>query len=206
MAQHLSKMDDGHFILESDEEYKKRTGGKLGCGSIILIAIVIIFMYFNDDEDKNSNDTESPAKTEQVTSKQSVNTSTSSTTEKCATKDVVPTTIESSKTIQYEDIEEISEPEPTSASPMKIETTIESPEEETIVETIDTKESKAEIREAEKKVNELFASIKRACQQKDVESAQLAFAEMEKIHSSTPSQKIQSKITSASKLIEKAKR
>lgn len=179
MAQHLS----GHFLIESEEEYKKRTGGKLGCDSIILIAIcgsiiliAIISMLFDDDNKKSSN-TKSPAKTE------------------------------IHKTVQPKEIEDVVESEIITPVAASNEARVETPAEEDVEdveEAVDSNDSKTEIRAAKKKVNELFKTIKKACKQKDIEGAQAALDEMVKIQTSTPSRKFQAKITSAKRLIEKA--
>ena len=57
MPKHISKMEDGHFLVETDEEYKKRTGG--GCLGTLGVLLILAFIVFAkcDDYDKSTNAT-----------------------------------------------------------------------------------------------------------------------------------------------------
>lgn len=196
MAKHFSKLGDGHYIIESDEEYKKRTG--IGCGTIIFIAVLLLLVVFNKDDDKSSSETKSPEKTEQVTVSKEVKTTVQHEAIDVPVEEIMETADEKVETVE----EDKAEPETDVVNVVEVIPEV-TPEED--VENADNELSKGDIKAAEKKVNKIYNTLKKACQQNDVESAQAALEEMIKIQESTSSQKIQSKIASANKLIEKIK-
>ena len=73
MPKHISKMEDGHFLVETDKEYKKRTGG--GCLGTLGVLLILSFIVFAkcDDDDKS---TDATPKTEVAAQKPETKTET----------------------------------------------------------------------------------------------------------------------------------
>ena len=188
MPKHISKMEDGHFLVETDEEYKKRTGG--GCLSTVAAIIAVIFIVFAFFDKDDENTTKAPA-AEVATQESEVKAS-------------VPTKpVETEKIVTNNNVATFSE-EVLEDTPVVIEEPIvsEAAAESSIADkSHETEVNAVDIEASVKRVNELYKSATAAVKDGDYSTALKALAEMKAIQAEMPKKvnRINDKIKSLEK-------
>ena len=187
MPKHITKMEDGHFLIETDEEYKKRTSG--GCLRTIGTIITIIFIGFaflgKDDESSDK----APA-TEVVSQESEVKTSAPA-----KPVEVEKTVTNNNVTYSVEEVED---------TPV----VIEEPKASNVAAEISAAENSLEaevaavdIEASVKRVKELYKSATAAIKDGDIDAALKALEEMKAIQAEMPKKvnRINNKIKSLEK-------
>lgn len=188
MPKHISKMEDGHFLVETDEEYKKRTGG--GCLSTIAAIIAVIFIVFSVFDKDDETSTNAPA-TEVASQESEAKTS-------------VPTKpIETEKSVTNNNVATFSE-EVLEDTPVVIDEPIVSQgaaESSVADKSHETEINAVDIEASVKKVNELYKSATAAIKDGDNDAALKALEEMKAIQAEMPKKvnRINDKIKSLEK-------
>ena len=195
MAQHISKMEDGHYLLESDEEYQKRT--RPGCFSIIIgaiVVIVIIIAALTDDDKKDSS--AEPVKTEQAAPTKPKN------------QESVKVASEPVQNVVEEEVIVQEIPAPTAETEPEeeqVQAEESSADEEPVLSKSEAKaKAKAEIKALEQKVTELFNQGKAYCKEQDYNSALSCLQEMMQIKMKLekPNSKIDTKIGELQRMLQ----
>ena len=173
MPKHISKMEDGHFLVETDEEYKKRTGG--GCLGTLGVLLILAFIVFAkcDDDDKS---TDATPKTEVAAQKPETKTETISKpaeAPKAATSNATPVV---SKSVE-EDIP-VAKDEPKES---KVQTN--SPITKEIVEDAT---ASVDIEAAVKQVNKLYRTATAALKEGNNDEALKPLEDMKAIQAEMP--------------------
>ena len=166
-------MEDGHFLVETDKEYKKRTGG--GCLGTLGVLLILSFIVFAkcDDDDKS---TDATPKTEVAAQKPETKTETISKpaeTPKAAISNATPVV---SKSVE-EDIPVVKD------EPKESKVQTNSPITKEIVEDAT---ASVDIEAAVKQVNELYKTATAALKAGNNNDALKALEEMKAIQAEMP--------------------
>lgn len=173
MPKHISKMEDGHFLVETDKEYKKRTGG--GCLGTLGVLLILSFIVFAkcDDDDKS---TDATPKTEVAAQKPETKTETISKPAEAPKAAISNATPVVSKSVE-EDIPVVKD------EPKESKVQTNSPITKEIVEDAT---ASVDIEAAVKQVNELYKTATAALKAGNNNDALKALEEMKAIQAEMP--------------------
>ena len=173
MPKHISKMEDGHFLVETDKEYKKRTGG--GCLGTLGVLLILSFIVFAkcDDDDKS---TDATPKTEVAAQKPETKTETISKPAEAPKAAISNATPVVSKSVE-EDIPVVKD------EPKESKVQTNSPITKEIVEDAT---ASVDIEAAVKQVNELYKTATAALKAGNNNDALKALEKMKAIQAEMP--------------------